>query len=226
MRKKKKPGAVRRVGRGGPLPYDVRLRIVQTVKRGSKQADVAVAFGVSLGAVQKFVALFEQGGVEALRPRISGCAASSMARAKRKASVEQAEAVALREQHPEWGTRRIRDVMARFEGLGISETTIRRILHEEGLIAERKSREPRDQPERRFERAEPNQLWQSDIFTFELRRHQRLYVAAFMDDHSRYLVSWAMAHHQKSTLVIEAIERGIAEYGEPKEVLTDQGRQY
>jgi hypothetical protein len=77
-----------------------------------------------------------------------------------------------------------------------------------------------------FERAEPNQLWQSDIFTFLLRRHERLYVAAFMDDYSRYLVSLVMAHHQRSSLVMEALSRGIAEHGAPREVLTDQGRQY
>ena len=77
-----------------------------------------------------------------------------------------------------------------------------------------------------FERAEPNQLWQSDLFTFLLRRHERIYVAAFLDDHSRYLVSLAMAHHQRSVLVLEALSRGIAEYGAPREILTDQGRQY
>src|SRR5262249_58049409 len=80
--------------------------------------------------------------------------------------------------------------------------------------------------EPRFERAEPNQLWQSDIFTFLLRRHERLYVAAFMDDYSRYLVSFSIAHHQKSSLVMEALARGIADYGVPRELLTDQGRQY
>jgi transposase InsO family protein len=47
-----------------------------------------------------------------------------------------------------------------------------------------------------------------------------------MDDYSRYLVSWELAHHQKASLVIEALERGIADYGQPREVLTDQGRQY
>ena len=78
----------------------------------------------------------------------------------------------------------------------------------------------------RFERAEPNQLWQSDLFTFLLSRHERIYVAAFLDDHSRYLVSLAMAHHQRSVLVLEALSRGIADYGAPREILTDQGRQY
>src|SRR6185503_12608801 len=64
------------------------------------------------------------------------------------------------------------------------------------------------------------------LFTFLLRRHERIYVAAFLDDHSRYLVSLAMAHHQRSTLVLEALAHGIAQYGSPREILTDQGRQY
>jgi transposase InsO family protein len=194
--------------------------------RGSKHADVAVAFGVSLAVVQKFMSLFERGGVDALRLRVSGAGAGAVAQKRAAKSNVSTEVVAARAANPDWGTRRIRDVLARFEGLGVSETTVRRILHEAGLIAEREAVVSRDKPERRFERAEPNQLWQSDIFTFELRRHQRVYLVGFMDDYSRYLVSWAMAHHQKSSLVIEALERGIAEYGEPREVLTDQGRQY
>src|SRR5262245_48513574 len=47
-----------------------------------------------------------------------------------------------------------------------------------------------------------------------------------MDDHSRFVVGHALAHHQKSALVMEAFERGIATYGQPTEVLTDNGRQY
>jgi len=46
-----------------------------------------------------------------------------------------------------------------------------------------------------------------------LRRAERLYVCVFMDDHSRFVVGHAIAHHQKSVLVMEAFERGIAAYG-------------
>ncbi len=46
----------------------------------------------------------------------------------------------------------------------------------EGLLETRVPTGPREHPERRFERAEPNQLWQSDIFTFLLRKHQRVYL--------------------------------------------------
>lgn len=227
-KKKQKKRPEEQFKRAGPVPFEIRVRIVQAVMRGAEQADVAVAFGVSVAAVQKYVALFGKGGIEALRPKVTGAAVPGGKKKQKpsRAHVPVAEIVETREANPEWGTRRIRDVLARFAGLGVTESTVRRILHEEGLIPEQARVEARDKPVRRFERAEPNQMWQSDIFTFELRRHQRVYLVGFMDDCSRYLVSWAMAHHQKSSLVIEALERGIAEYGEPREVLTDQGRQY
>lgn len=210
--------------RAGPVPFEVRVRIVGEVLRGANQHDVALAFGVSTAAVQKYLGLYRHGGMEALRPRLTGAAATSRARAGKDA--RRNSVVELRQEHPEWGSRRIRDVLARFAGLGVSETEVRRILHEAGLMPEAPRTPARPARERRFERAEPNQLWQSDIFTFLLRRHERLYVAAFLDDHARYVVSYAMAHHQKSSLVLEALERGIATYGTPREVLTDQGRQY
>lgn len=225
MAKKKRTGrAPAAPKRRGPVPYDIRIRVVQSVMRGATYADAAVAFGLSTACVQKFMALFRSGGLEALR--LTPTEAQVAGRKKGKKRPQHEAVVALKQSNPELGARKIRDILARFEALGVSETTVRRILNEEGLTQKQTPPAPRDKPERRFERAEPNQLWQSDIFTFELRRHQRVYLVGFMDDYSRYLVSWAMAHHQKSSLVIEALERGIAEYGEPREVLTDQGRQY
>lgn len=240
MSKKKKAQATKvdAPKRHGPVPLEVRKRIVQAVMRGATHADAAIVFGVSTAVVQKFMGLFRSGGLEALHPRLGAVAASEgeadgatekpkrRRRQSAKGSPEREGVIALRKANPDWGARRLSDVLARFQGLGVSDSTVLRVLHEEGLIEEQEPYTPREKPERRFERAEPNQLWQSDIFTFELRRNQRVYVAAFLDDHSRYLVSWAIAHHQKSPLVLEAIERGIAEYGEPREVLTDQGRQY
>ena len=225
-RKKPKQKSEEPSKKKGVVPYPVRVRIVQAVMRGNTHADAAVAFGVSTGVIQKFMALFQRGGIEALQPRAHDGGAATKRKKRAAMRVPREQVIDARKANPEWGTRRIRDVLARFEGLGVSEAEVRRILHEEGLITEREVIEPREKPVRRFERAEPNQLWQTDIFTFELRRHQRVYVVGFMDDYSRYLVSWAMAHHQKASLVIEALERGIADYGQPREVLTDQGRQY
>src|SRR5262245_39573793 len=42
-----------------------------------------------------------------------------------------------------------------------------------------------------FERARPNQLWQTDLFTFMLKRqNRRVYLVAFMDDHIRFIVGY------------------------------------
>jgi transposase InsO family protein len=76
---------------------------------------------------------------------------------------------------------------------------------------------------RRFERARPGELWQSDITSFLLTRHrQRVYLTVFLDDHSRYIVSHSLRTRQTSDLVTETLLDGIARFGKPKEVLTDQ----
>jgi transposase InsO family protein len=210
-------------------PNEVRLQLAQAVvDRGAAAATVAQAFGIPVTTVVDWSHRYRRYGADPS----TWWAVEMRRRKERKAQdratdPRRAAVVASRQKHPEHGTRRIRDLMARFQGLGVSETTVRRILHEEGLLESVPAPVAKPGPsEHRFERAEPNQLWQSDIFTFLLRRHQRLYVAAFMDDYSRYIVSLVVAHHQRSSLVLEALARGIAEYGAPREVLTDQGRQY
>jgi transposase InsO family protein len=202
-----------------------RLRVVEAALEGNASlGQLSRVFGVSTTSIQNWLRRYEQGGIEGLTPVPPvppPLRRSAAATAKREA------VVAVRTEHREFGTRRIRDVLARFQALGVSETEVRRILHEEGLIPETPPASP-SHPHlpRRFERAAPHQLWQSDIFTFLLRRHERLYLTAFMDDHSRYIVSWALGRHQRSVLVLEALARGIADYGTPQEILTDQGRQY
>src|SRR6266849_171015 len=49
---------------------------------------------------------------------------------------------------------------------------------------------------------------------------------AFLDDHSRFLVSYGLHASQSSALVLEVLRAGIAAYGAPEEVLTDNGSQY
>ncbi len=219
-----------RTGRGGDrgrlgvqsrtYPVELKLRAVQQVEGGATLRDVARVFGVPDTTLSEWLRRWRRGGLEALLPPPPPEPPRPRPSPKREAVTR------LRQEHPEYGTRRISDVLRRFEALGVSESEVRRILHEEGLIEEREPLPAREQPERRFERAGPNELWQSDLFTFLLRRHERLYLAAFLDDHSRFVVGHAVAHHQRAPLVLEALDRAIAAYGTPKEILTDQGRQY
>jgi transposase InsO family protein len=218
MAKKRKPGPG---GREVATAY--KLLVVQERMKGASMEDVAAAFGVSVAAVQKWTNAFRRHGPSALESKRGR---SGKVGLRKLRGVKEEQVVALKKKNETWGTRRISDVLARFEGLGVSETQVRRILHEAGLIESPPEPKEREHGPRRFERATPNQLWQSDIFTFRLRRAERLYVCVFMDDHSRYIVGHSLAHHQKSALVMEAFERGVAAYGAPTEVLTDNGRQY
>src|SRR5262245_22274013 len=208
--------------RGGrEVPVEMKLRAVQERLRGTPQRDVAKAFGVSEAAVTKWLSQFRQDGAEGLMGRRGG-----QPKRPSRPTPQRERIVELKKSHEDWGTRRIRDVLRRFEALGVSEQQVRKILHEEGLIQAAPVVVDRDHGPRRFERSAPNQLWQSDIFTFLHRRQERLYVCVFMDDHSRFVVGHALAHHQKSVLVMEAFERGVAAFNQPEEVLTDNGRQY
>jgi transposase InsO family protein len=220
MAKKKKGGPG-----GRELATAYKLLVVKERMRGTPEKDVAAVFGVSMAAVQKWTTAFRRHGPSALESKRTGRGGKPGLRPLRTSPVQE-KVIALKREHEEWGTRRIRDVLARFEALGVSEQQVRRILHDEGLIETPAEKPAREHEPRRFERAAPNQLWQSDIFTFRLRRAERLYVCVFMDDHSRFVVGHSLAHHQKSALVMEAFERGVAAYGQPAEVLTDNGRQY
>lgn len=52
------------------------------------------------------------------------------------------------------------------------------------------------------------------------------YLIGYMDDYSRYITSLGLFRSQTAENVIETYRTGIAEYGIPQEMLTDNGRQY
>jgi transposase InsO family protein len=115
----------------------------------------------------------------------------------------------------------------RRSGLPASPQAVARVLHEAGYETEEAPTRPHAPPARHFERARPNQLWQTDLFTFVLKRqNRRVYLVAFLDDHSRFLVGYGLHASQSAALVLEVFRAALAGYGPPEEVLTDNGSQY
>jgi transposase InsO family protein len=118
-------------------------------------------------------------------------------------------------------------MLLRGPALAASASTVARVLHEAGYEMIEEPTHAHPDRVRRFERARPNQLWQTDLFTFLLKRqNRRVWLVAFMDDHSRFIVSHGLHASCGASMVIEALEGGIAAYGPPEEVLTDNGPQY
>jgi transposase InsO family protein len=133
----------------------------------------------------------------------------------------------LKTAHPDYGCQRISDLLARGPALGASATAVARVLHEAGYELEETPTTRHRAPARSFERAQPNALWQTDLFTFILKRqNRRVHLVAFMDDHSRFIVGYGVHATASTALVLETFRAAIASYQAPQEVLTDNGSQY
>lgn len=133
----------------------------------------------------------------------------------------------LKQAHPDWGCERISDMLVRGPALPASPNAVARVLREAGYELVEQPTKPHPDHVRSFERAKPNQLWQTDLFTFVLKRqNRRVYLVAFMDDHSRFITGYGLHGSQSTPLVIEVVRAAIAAYGVPGEILTDNGTQY
>jgi len=139
----------------------------------------------------------------------------------------QNEIIQIKREHNLFGSQKITDFLRRIKFIKTNPETVRQTLIKEGLNTPRSKRPSQHNPgkPRFFERSKPNQLWQSDIMSFRLGG-QVAYLIGFIDDYSRFMVSIEVFRSQTAEHVIEVYRKGIAEYGVPKEVLTDNGRQY
>ena len=133
----------------------------------------------------------------------------------------------MKDQHPDWGQDRIHDMLLRTQGLQMSASSVQRLLLESGYSVEPALTKRNAPKPRRFERARPNQLWQTDLFSFLLKRQRRrVHLVGFMDDCSRFVVGFGLFGTASGANVREIFEASIANHGAPEEILTDQGAQY
>ena len=203
-------------------PEDKLLILDIMARSGLSVQDFSKLVDISSVTLYDWKVKLEELGPEALFPRPRGPEPGSRVDEATRRAI-----LMLKDSHPEYGCERISQFLYRGPGLGVSASTIARVLKDEGYESEESptSRHP-DKP-RTFERARPNQLWQSDIFTFTLKRQgQRLYLVCFMDDHSRFITGFGLASRASTDFVLEAVRTAIGAYGPPEEMLTDQGPQY
>ena len=218
----------KRKGRAGkvkqrtrPYPYEFRLKMVRLyLEEGYSASILQEQFGVSGHSIQRWVKAYRLIGESGLRAKQRAGGKTRVSGKVRQRIVE------MKRCHPEYGSRRITDVLRRFFFIPTSPATVHKTLSDKGLVKKAK-RKPVKNPAkpRFFERSRPNQLWQSDIMTFRLAG-RNAYLIGFLDDYSRYITSLGLYRSQTAAHVLESYRRGIAEYGVPREMLTDNGRQY
>jgi putative transposase len=106
-------------------------------------------------------------------------------------------------------------------GVRCDTKTIRKILGAHGYSPPA-LKPPRRSEVRRFEASRPLELVQMDVLQFHVHA-QRLYLILALDDHSRFIVGWALLQRETMDDTIACLEEAIRRYGKPEAVLTDRG---
>jgi len=218
--KKKGKGKESRYGKRYGLEFKVRC-VKLRLEEGIPVSLLSKEVGASKDTICHWVKAYRERGEAGLRNP------SVLTGNRRKLPVPVREKIVeIKKREPRFGVKRISHLLKRAFFLSASPETVRRTLRAESLIVpSKKKHQPNITRPRFFERSTPNQLWQSDIFTFRLGGRYA-YLIGFIDDYSRFVVGLELYRSQTADQVLEVYRRAIGEYGVAKEVLTDRGRQY
>ena len=202
-----------------------RVAVLKAVSGQLSVTAAAAEYGFSRRHLHRLLARYREGGLEGLEPRSRRPHATPIATPERVRE----RVIELRAQLTADGLDAGPVTIAwhlEREGLGVRSTsTIRRILHQAGLITPQPRKRPRSSYTR-FEAAQPNEMWQSDFMHWSLQDGTDVEVLNWLDDHSRYLLA-ATVHQPVSGDDVVAVFLDLVErYGPPASTLTDNGSVY
>jgi transposase InsO family protein len=193
--------------------------VVLATQPGVNFRELCGRFGISPKTGYKWRKRYHAYGAEVLvdrsrRPRRSP---------KRCPEEVAAKVTALRQEHPTWGGRKLQ---RRLRDLGErnvpSASTCTEILRRADLISS--ERGVGHKPWQRFERTQPNELWQADFNGhFPTQAGVRCHPLTMLDDHSRYNLVLAALADETTATVQQAFTAAFRQYGLPDALLCDNG---
>jgi transposase InsO family protein len=134
----------------------------------------------------------------------------------------EAQVLALRDQYPAWGGRKLRALLIHAGDPAPSASTMTAILRRHGRLPAAPIPRPSG-GHLRFEAAAPNLVWQMD-FKSPLRiGRQRCFPLTVLDDHSRFAVTVAACRDQTGATVQAQLIAVFRRYGMPERMLMDNG---
>ncbi|MBI5574653.1 MAG: transposase [Elusimicrobia bacterium] len=225
---------------------DYKLEIVKLAKKGYALEQISEVSGIPRTTITCWVDKYDENGEKGL----SNQRQWSKVELIKKPQVVIDKIMRLRAENPALGAEKISGYLARNNLIKICGETVRKIINKfsaetpacqtEGLsertltlvrnhkLKRRKKTRKFNKPKqvRYFERATPNALWQMDIMTFMLKGLYRTYLVGVIDDNSRYIINHGLFRRQTEDNVLDVLRGAIERSGCPKEVLTDNGRQF
>ena len=130
-------------------------------------------------------------------------------------------AVALKLERPGRTATQVCRIIAADQGWAPSPRTVQRLFEREGL-----NRRPDGRPPEvfgRFEKEASNVLWTGDALHGPVVASRKVYLLAFIDDHSRLLVGYRWCHAEDTVRLEAALRAGLAARGIPGRIYVDNG---
>ena len=112
-----------------------------------------------------------------------------------------------------WGAKKIAAYLKRKYEINVSHTTVHKYLKQGGFVEAQKQKHYL-----RWERKQPNELWQIDI-----SGSGRLDI---IDDASRFLIASVKLERATAEAVNRVVEESFMRFGPPREILSDRGTQF
>jgi len=196
----------------------------RVLKSGETVSSICKSFGISRKTGYKWLRRYRESGETGLSDRRREPHRSP----GRVSATLEAMVLFLKGRYPYWGPRKLHRLLYQdypdAQRIGIS--TVARILKRHGLVTPRE--EPVEHPAvGRFERSEPNELWQMDLkMVLRLPDGSRQYIAGILDDHSRFVLGLSWLPDISDESVLECWIDAAKRYCLPSQTLTDHGAQF
>ncbi len=183
---------------------------------GDSVTEVCARRGISRDTFYRYRRRFAAAGEAGLEPRTS-----APIRSPNRMDPDLEELICrMRKEHPRWGARRISAELLRAGIAPPAVSTIHQALRRNYLVADQPKKKPRKLM-KRFERDEPNDLWQIDATEVRLRDAKRAYVVDMIDDHARFLLAAVACRVPTAATTCGCFEQAAKRYGIPRQVLSD-----
>jgi len=187
--------------------------VLAIISEGRTVTDVATEWRVSRQTMHTWLARYESGGLEELSDR-----SHRPVSCPHQLSAElEAMVLELRRWRPYWGARRIALELARRQlKAAPSESAVYRCLVRAGVI-DPAQRHRKVEHWKRWERAEPMELWQMDVVGgLLLSDGTTAKVLTGIDDHSPYCVSVRLMPRERTHLVCDGFSTALRAHGVPQ----------
>ena len=147
-------------------------------------------------------------------------------------SEEEATVLAVAREMPEWRSRQLAAWLTDQKGLGISESTVYRLLRREGLV---KAVEEQLLAGKEYQHTTtgPHQLWATDALYFRVVGWGYYYLVTVMDDFSRFILAHKLQEDMTTDSLIEVVQETIDTTGmddvpvqDRTKLLSDNGSGY